>query len=86
MHNGNGATPSVGGSSLLTCMVNESRATDLSDEGTTLTISAERSVPRLEGAEWSVAERPFGSYTRQLVLGRTPATIEAVEQPQAVES
>src|SRR3954469_25765779 len=44
---------------------------DLSVEGTTLTISAERSVPQLEGAEWAVAERPFGSYTRQLVLGRS---------------
>ena len=44
---------------------------DLSIEGTTLTISAERSVPQIEGAEWSVAERPFGSYTRQLVLGRS---------------
>ena len=39
-------------------------------EGTTLTISAERSVPQIENAEWAVAERPFGSYTRQLVLGR----------------
>ena len=44
---------------------------DLSVEGTTLTISAERSVPQLEGAQWQVAERPFGSYTRQLVLGRS---------------
>jgi HSP20 family protein len=44
---------------------------DLSVEGNTLTISAERSVPQLENAEWSVAERPFGSYTRQLVLGRS---------------
>ncbi|MCO7221381.1 Hsp20/alpha crystallin family protein [Klenkia sp. PcliD-1-E] len=44
---------------------------DLSIEGTTLTISAQRSVPQLEGAEWAVAERPFGSYTRQLVLGRS---------------
>ncbi len=43
---------------------------DLSVEGTTLTISAERSVPQIENAEWAVAERPFGSYTRQLVLGR----------------
>jgi HSP20 family protein len=25
----------------------------------------------LEGAEWAIAERPFGSYTRQLVLGRS---------------
>jgi HSP20 family protein len=44
---------------------------DLQVEGTTLTISAERSVPQIEGAQWAVAERPFGSYTRQLVLGRS---------------
>jgi HSP20 family protein len=44
---------------------------DLSVEGTTLTISAERSVPQIENAEWQVAERPFGNYTRQLVLGRS---------------
>ena len=44
---------------------------DLSVEGTTLTISAERSVPEIEGAQWVVAERPYGSYTRQLVLGRS---------------
>jgi HSP20 family protein len=44
---------------------------DLSVEGTTLTVTAERSVPQLDGAEWSVAERPYGSYTRQLVLGRS---------------
>ena len=44
---------------------------DLSVEGNTLTVSAERSVPQLENAEWTVAERPFGSYTRQLVLGRS---------------
>jgi HSP20 family protein len=44
---------------------------DLSIEGTTLTVSAERSVPQLENAEWAVAERPYGSYTRQLVLGRS---------------
>jgi HSP20 family protein len=44
---------------------------DLSVESNTLTISAERSVPQLENAEWTVAERPFGSYTRQLVLGRS---------------
>src|SRR3712207_1893817 len=43
---------------------------DLQIEGTTLTVSAERSVPEIEGAQWAVAERPFGSYTRQLVLGR----------------
>ena len=44
---------------------------DLSIEGTTLTVTAERSVPQLENAEWAVAERPYGSYTRQLVLGRS---------------
>jgi HSP20 family protein len=44
---------------------------DLSIEGNTLTVSAERSVPQLEGAEWMAAERPYGSYTRQLVLGRS---------------
>ena len=44
---------------------------DLSVEGTTLTVTAERSVPQLEGAEWAVAERPYGAYTRQLVLGRS---------------
>jgi HSP20 family protein len=44
---------------------------DLQVEGTTLTISAERSVPQIENAQWAVAERPFGSYTRQLVLGRS---------------
>ena len=43
---------------------------DLQIEGSTLTVSAERSVPEIEGAQWAVAERPFGSYTRQLVLGR----------------
>src|SRR3954464_7950844 len=44
---------------------------DLSVEGNPLTVSAERSVPQLENAEWTIAERPFGSYTRQLVLGRS---------------
>jgi HSP20 family protein len=28
-------------------------------------------VPQIENAQWQVAERPFGSYTRQLVLGRS---------------
>src|SRR3954466_15109819 len=47
---------------------------DLSVEGNTLTVSAERSVPQLENAEWTIAERPYGSYTRQLVLGRSLET------------
>src|SRR3954462_5964974 len=44
---------------------------DVSVEGTQLTVTAERSVPQLENAEWTIAERPYGSYTRQLVLGRS---------------
>ena len=44
---------------------------DLQVEGTTLTVTAERLVPHLENAEWAIAERPYGSYTRQLVLGRS---------------
>src|SRR3982751_892265 len=44
---------------------------DVSVEGTQLTVTAERSVPQLENAEWAIAERPYGSYTRQLVLGRS---------------
>ena len=44
---------------------------DVSVEGNQLTVTAERSVPQLENAEWSIAERPYGSYTRQLVLGRS---------------
>src|SRR3712207_1943399 len=44
---------------------------DLSVEGNTLTVTAERSVPQIENAEWTIAERPYGSYTRQLVLGRS---------------
>src|SRR5918994_509619 len=47
------------------------RAIDLQVEGSTLTVTAERSVPQLENAEWAIAERPYGSYTRQLVLGRS---------------
>jgi HSP20 family protein len=44
---------------------------DVSVEGNQLTVTAERSLPQLEGAEWTIAERPYGSYTRQLVLGRS---------------
>ena len=44
---------------------------DVSVEGNQLTVSAERSVPHLENAEWTIAERPYGRYTRQLVLGRS---------------
>ncbi len=44
---------------------------DVSVEGNQLTVTAERSVPQLENAEWAVSERPYGQYTRQLVLGRS---------------
>src|SRR6201746_966801 len=52
---------------------------DLSVEGNTLTVSAERSVPQLENAEGRSAGRPFGSYPGQLVLGRSldPDRLEA---------
>ncbi|MGY1820763.1 Hsp20/alpha crystallin family protein [Geodermatophilus sp. SYSU D00079] len=42
---------------------------DLSVEGNELTVSAGRSVPQLENAEWIVSERPYGTFTRQLALG-----------------
>src|SRR3954462_8934659 len=41
----------------------------LSVEGTPLPVPAERWVPQLENAEWTIPDRPLGSYTRQLVLG-----------------
>src|SRR3954469_5468192 len=44
---------------------------DLSVEGNTLTVTAQRRGPQRENAEWTIAERPFGAYTRQLVLGRS---------------
>ncbi len=44
---------------------------DVSVEGNQLTVTAERSVPQLENAEWAIAERPYGSYSRQLVLGKS---------------
>ena len=44
---------------------------DVSVEGTQLTITAERSVPQLANAEWAIAERPYGRYSRQLVLGKS---------------
>ena len=44
---------------------------DVAVEGNQLTVTAERSVPQLENAEWTIAERPYGRYTRQLVLGRS---------------
>jgi HSP20 family protein len=42
---------------------------DLSVEGNTLTVHAERTAPA-DAGEWLVAERPRGRYSRQLTLGR----------------
>jgi len=42
---------------------------DLTVEKNVLTVRAERSAPAGESIEWLVAERPQGSFTRQLYLG-----------------
>jgi HSP20 family protein len=42
---------------------------DVTVEGNTLTVKAERSWSPSEGAEVIVSERPHGSFTRQLSLG-----------------
>ena len=34
-----------------------------------LTVTAHREVPRVEGQEWLVSERPSGTFTRRLYLG-----------------
>jgi HSP20 family protein len=45
---------------------------DLSVEDSVLTISAERPAPaKGEGVESVIAERTFGTFTRQVVLGKT---------------
>jgi HSP20 family protein len=44
---------------------------DLDVERNVLNVRAERRVPAPEGAEVIVAERPTGSFTRQLFLGDT---------------
>ncbi|MFF1305347.1 Hsp20/alpha crystallin family protein [Streptomyces sp. NPDC058307] len=44
---------------------------DLDVERNVLNVRAERRVPAPEGAEMIVAERPTGSFTRQLFLGDT---------------
>ena len=44
---------------------------DLTVEKNVLTVKAERTWTRQEGEEWVVAERPQGSFTRQLFLGET---------------
>lgn len=42
---------------------------DISVEGNTVTISAERTAPS-DAGEWLVSERPRGHYSRRLTLGR----------------
>jgi HSP20 family protein len=42
---------------------------DISVEGNTVTVSAERTAPGDSG-EWMVAERPRGRYSRRLTMGR----------------
>jgi HSP20 family protein len=44
---------------------------DLTVEQNVLTIRAERSPARADGAQLIVAERPYGVYTRQVFLGET---------------
>ena len=44
---------------------------ELTVEKNVLTVSAERAADRQEGDEWLVAERPEGSFSRQLFLGET---------------
>lgn len=52
---------------------------DLSVEKNVLVVKAQRAWQRQEGDEWLVAERPQGTYSRQLFLGETldPEHIEA---------
>jgi len=52
---------------------------DLSVEKNVLVVKAQRAWQRQEGDEWLVAERPQGTYSRQLFLGDTldPEHIEA---------
>ncbi len=44
---------------------------DLTVEQNVLTVRAERIPARNDGAEMIVAERPYGTFTRQLFLGET---------------
>jgi HSP20 family protein len=44
---------------------------DLSVEQNVLTVRAERAPARADGAEMIVAERPYGTFTRQVFLGET---------------
>ena len=52
---------------------------DVTVERNVLSVRAERRLPRQPGDEFVVAERPQGSFTRQLFLGETldPDRLEA---------
>jgi HSP20 family protein len=50
----------------------QSESVELTVEDNVLTITAERPAPpQSEGVESVIAERPFGTFTRQVVLGKT---------------
>jgi HSP20 family protein len=44
---------------------------DLTVEQNVLTVRAERAPVKADGAEMIVAERPYGTFTRQVFLGET---------------
>ena len=46
-------------------------AIEVTVEKNVLTVRAERTIARGEGQEWLVAERPQGSFSRQLFLGES---------------
>jgi HSP20 family protein len=48
-----------------------SESIDLTVEQNVLTVRAERAPVKADGAEMIVAERPYGTYTRQVFLGET---------------
>ena len=53
-------------------------AIEVNVEKNVLTVQAQREIARGEGEEWLVAERPQGSFSRQLFLGENLDT-EAIE-------
>jgi len=47
----------------------EPESVDIDVDGQLLTIRAQRTAPRTEGAKWLVQERPAGTYLRQFSIG-----------------
>ncbi len=47
----------------------EPESIDIDVDGQLLTIRAQRTAPRTEGAKWLVQERPAGTYLRQFSIG-----------------